>query len=250
MKCVLVATRPLLLSVLKERLEKLDQGEEDWQSFLALTKPLMSTGIKSAIKTLQVLSSEDGLLGESTLDDLNIVRKLIYKLELFLPFDLEFTYGAAIHLALANTLFPQLEGCPTYNHVAYSILDEMVCKGNRVAEMRKSELAHLQTLFDELATRAEWRALQTLALSAPPETDSQLQDTICEDGQDGGYLPQAEPTAVLTPGDIQTSSAHLHLGMVNNDFLGNLGISSNEFISIVDQMGEPDSYYHSIDVER
>lgn len=66
-QCVIVATRPLLLSLLKERLEKLDQGEGDWQGFLNLTKPLISTSIKSSIKTLQVLSSEDGLLGTSTL---------------------------------------------------------------------------------------------------------------------------------------------------------------------------------------
>lgn len=62
---MIVATRPLLLSVLKERLEKLCQGEEDWRSFLALTKPLISTGIKSAVKTLQVLASEDSPLGKS-----------------------------------------------------------------------------------------------------------------------------------------------------------------------------------------
>lgn len=63
-QCVIVATRPLLLSVLKGRLEKLGHGdEEDWQSLLAPTKALISTGIKSAAKTLQILSDEDGLLG-------------------------------------------------------------------------------------------------------------------------------------------------------------------------------------------
>lgn len=64
-QCVIVATRPLLLSILKERLEKLDHGEEDWQSFLAPTKALINTGIKSAVKTLQILSDEDSLLGAS-----------------------------------------------------------------------------------------------------------------------------------------------------------------------------------------
>lgn len=54
----------MLLSVLRERLEKLNSGGEDWQTFLALTKPLITTGIKSAVKTLQILSSEDSLLGK------------------------------------------------------------------------------------------------------------------------------------------------------------------------------------------
>lgn len=61
---MIVATRPLLLSALTERLENLDQEEEDWQDFLALAKTLISTGIKSAVKTLQILTNEDNLLGK------------------------------------------------------------------------------------------------------------------------------------------------------------------------------------------
>lgn len=60
---MVVATRPLLLSVLKERLEKLGHQEDDWQSFLAPTKALISTGIKSAVKSLQILTDESSLLG-------------------------------------------------------------------------------------------------------------------------------------------------------------------------------------------
>lgn len=66
-QCVLVATRPLLLSVLKERLDMLvdpAHREDDWRSFLAPTKALISTGIKSAIQTLQILTDEDSLLGK------------------------------------------------------------------------------------------------------------------------------------------------------------------------------------------
>lgn len=60
---MILATRPLLLSVLKERLEKLGRAEEDWQKFLTLPKSLISIGIKSADKTLQILSDENSLLG-------------------------------------------------------------------------------------------------------------------------------------------------------------------------------------------
>jgi proline utilization trans-activator len=62
---VFVATRPLLLSILKERLERLGQPEDDWQSFLAPTKALISTGIKSATKTLHILTDENSLLGKT-----------------------------------------------------------------------------------------------------------------------------------------------------------------------------------------
>lgn len=63
LQCVIVATRPLLLSVLKERLDRLGHGPEDWQSIVAPTDGLISAGIKSAIKTLQILKDEDNLLG-------------------------------------------------------------------------------------------------------------------------------------------------------------------------------------------
>ncbi|OBT81970.1 hypothetical protein VE02_09318 [Pseudogymnoascus sp. 03VT05] len=231
-QCVIVATRPLLLSVLKERLEKLDQGEEDWQSFLALTKPLISTGIKSAVKTLQILHEEDGLL------------------ELFLPFDLEFTYGAAIHLAMANALFPNLEDGKTYGRQAHSILNEMVSKGNKVAQMRKSELSHLETLFDELAKHVERRGLQPLSLSVPPETEIELGNISCEDEHGGPYPAHTEPTVVPMAKEDPPLSPQLYLGTTNHDFLDNIGISSYEFLSIMDQMGNPDDYYGVLDLAQ
>lgn len=50
--------------MLKERLDRLGHGPEDWQSIVATTDGLISAGIKSAIKTLQILKDEDNLLGE------------------------------------------------------------------------------------------------------------------------------------------------------------------------------------------
>lgn len=67
LQCVIVATRPLVLSVLRERLENLGRGQEDlncFNSFLALTTTLITTGIKSAAKTFYILSNEENLLGE------------------------------------------------------------------------------------------------------------------------------------------------------------------------------------------
>ena len=43
-----------------------DREVTAWQELLVLTKPLVSTGIKSAIKTLQILSDEDSTLGKIT----------------------------------------------------------------------------------------------------------------------------------------------------------------------------------------
>lgn len=58
------ATRPLLLFVLKEQLEKLGCEEEDWQKFLTLPKSLISIRINLAKKTLQIMSDENAFVGE------------------------------------------------------------------------------------------------------------------------------------------------------------------------------------------
>jgi proline utilization trans-activator len=66
LQCVIVATRPLLLSVLKERLDILGHpGNENSEAFLEQTATVISTGIKSAVKTLQILTSEYSLLGNT-----------------------------------------------------------------------------------------------------------------------------------------------------------------------------------------
>lgn len=50
---------------MKERLSLLGcQGDENWNDFLAQTGSVISTGIKSAVKTLQILTSEYSILGE------------------------------------------------------------------------------------------------------------------------------------------------------------------------------------------
>ncbi|KAE8370188.1 Zn(II)2Cys6 transcription factor [Aspergillus caelatus] len=221
-QCVIVATRPLLLSVLKERLDKLDHGEEDWQNFLAPTKSLISTGIKSAAKTLQILTDEDSLL------------------EVFLPFDLEFTYAAAIHLAMANTLFPHVAEGQTYSEEVHAILDEMIYKGNKLAAVRKGELAHLETLFKELATRIERRGLQTLTLSSPTENGQPM--SCSGEYQVGGSTVQTESIDLPLVEDPSVSPDVLHHTASDIEFLDNIGISSYEFLTIVNQIGNSENY--------
>ncbi|KAJ5231508.1 uncharacterized protein N7469_006096 [Penicillium citrinum] len=188
-QCVLVATRPLLLSVLKERLDRLGGREDDWQSFLAPTKALISTGIKSAIKTLQILADENSLL------------------EVFLPFEMEVTYGAALHLMIANSLFPSATDEHDYHQEAHSILDEMIFKGNKLAAARKEELSHLEGLFSELTARVERYGLQTLTLTTPEhirnEMESQqsnlqqLQGTEMDPRFDSSQIKSEEQIAVF-----------------------------------------------------
>ncbi|RMJ22234.1 putative transcription factor [Aspergillus sp. HF37] len=225
-QCVIVATRPLLLSVLKERLGKLGQGDEDWPSLLAPTKALISTGIKSASKTLQILTDEDSFL------------------EVFLPFELEFTYAAGIHLTMANTLFPHASDGQSYSKETHLILDEMIYKGNRLAGTRKEELGHLEGLFRELEARIERRGLQTLTLTSPEQNVTEAGNTTNPSGeqQDGEVVLAADQETVplSEPGDC--SQSIIPQTPRDLEVLDNIGISSYDFLSLVNQMGSSENY--------
>ncbi|KAE8340570.1 hypothetical protein BDV24DRAFT_175258 [Aspergillus arachidicola] len=230
-QCVIVATRPLLLSALIERLENLDHEREYWQSFLALTKTLISTGIKSAVKMLQILSNDDNIL------------------EIFLPYDLEFTYAAALHLAMANAVFPQALDGQAYLEEAHWILDEMISNGNKVAEVRKAELVHLETLFEELAARVKSQGLQPLTLTSPMGAEAARQAQGVEEDGEGETVTDIGVWDLPIPGDSLTAHP-ADMQMSSLELLNNIGISSSDFLYIVDQIGNPDVSYSILDLGR
>ncbi|KAF0318009.1 hypothetical protein GQ607_014794 [Colletotrichum asianum] len=216
-QCVVIATRPLLLSALKQQLDNFGRGLPDMEGFMAPLIPLMSTGIKSAVKTLQILSGEDTLI------------------EVFLPFDLEYAYGAAIHLTIANALFPsttEIDG-PAHGREAHAILDDMIHKGNSVAEVRKAELAHLEFLFNEFAMRVNQPDIQP---SRPLVRSVQLRPfpSIWESSTAGPDL--ASITTLSEPQPLVCAPETPN----NAEFLDSIGISSDDFLSIVEQMGNHD----------
>ncbi|KAM0370557.1 hypothetical protein ACHAO7_008624 [Fusarium culmorum] len=197
-----IATRPLLLSVLKERLDILGQpGAENSEAFLGQTAAVISTGIKSAVKTLQILTSEYNLL------------------EVFLPYDIEFTFGAALHLNMATALFPGVADDQNSRHLVHQLLDNMIARGNRLAKVRKQELVYLESQCQELATQVQQQGLQTLSLAVTDEATSESVGKVDEE-------------RLLTT-DMEEGTSDL-------DFLDNIGISSEEFMAIVQQIGDPD----------
>ncbi|OTB00947.1 hypothetical protein M426DRAFT_225408 [Hypoxylon sp. CI-4A] len=212
-QCVIVATRPLLLSVLKERV---DTRDEDCEDFLAQTGTVIRTGIKSATKTLQIITSEYSLL------------------EAFLPYDIEFCYGAALHLIMANALFPDVEDYQSFLQLAHQILDSLILRGNRVAHARKSELTHLELLFNELAVQTQQH--QMLHLFYPEAASS---DTTRKEVQDG-ERSMAESSALAMGSDVGRS-LHPPMTGTNMEFLDTIGISSEEFLSIVQEIGSTES---------
>lgn len=163
---------------------------------------------------------------------------------------MEVTYGAALHLMMAKTLFPHATEGQGYSEQAHSIFDEMVFKGNKLAAARKTELSHLEGLFQELAVRIERYGLQTLALTTP-----QFQDT--QDGNEVPHYPaQHLQEPVANPALHEPAHAHVHPQVWHEDpvsspsiphlansveLLDEIGISSYEFQSIIEQIGKTEN---------
>ena len=47
-------------------MENLERPEEEWQDFFVLPRNLVSIGIRSAVKSLEILSDDEILLGKIT----------------------------------------------------------------------------------------------------------------------------------------------------------------------------------------
>ncbi|KAK1625408.1 hypothetical protein BDP81DRAFT_463935 [Colletotrichum phormii] len=205
-QCVIMATRPLFLSALKQELENFGWDGRDPQTFSSPLKTLVSTGIKSAAKTLQILSGDDSLL------------------EVFLTFELEYAYRAAIHFTMANALFPAAVGADEPAQMRQTHND-MASKGNLVAEVRKAELAHLETLFREFTRRVGEQDFEGRGPSG-------LIEAIAD--------PTQTQTLINEPDLVSTTTLN------NTEFLETIGISSDDFLSIVEQMGNEDDLPFSI----
>lgn len=160
--------------------------------------------------------------------------------EVFFPFEMEVTYGAALHLMIATTLFPNATEGQGYSKDAHSILDEMVSQGNMIAAARKTELTHLEGLSHELAAQIERRGLQTLNLATPDRTrdevDSPAAQTQCLD--EAAADPASNAHAIYGDPGSSLSIPPLSSGA---DLLNEFGISSYEFESIIEQIGGGES---------
>ncbi|KKK24020.1 hypothetical protein AOCH_002780 [Aspergillus ochraceoroseus] len=131
--CVIVTTRPLVLSLLWERLNCFEDGD----TFRSLSDPvrtLLQACTDTAVKSLKILSA---------LRDQNL-------LETFLPFDLENLFSSSFILTLISAIIPDILPDTNYRDLGFSLLDEMISRGNRVAHLRKSEIELLEELVQPL----------------------------------------------------------------------------------------------------
>ena len=64
--------------------------------------------------------------------------------ESFLPFHLEYAFSSALLLSIMQTVAPRYVGEVPWLATANNLLDNMIKRGNMVAQLRKSELGHLE----------------------------------------------------------------------------------------------------------
>lgn len=148
---------------------------------------------------------------------------------------------------MANTLFPRVTDGHGYRKEAHAILDEMITKGNRVAEVRKAELVHLENLMMELAMRVEDGNMLTLTL---PGSEERMGDPIHQSGDapmeglptiDAGSNEQMPPL-----GDPQFMFLDQPQPANHTEFLESIGISSYDFFSIVDHISGQDAFSETL----
>ncbi|PLB44396.1 hypothetical protein P170DRAFT_513596, partial [Aspergillus steynii IBT 23096] len=135
-QCIILATRPLFLYLLINRLKKSPHSrEDDDTSIPSQLRPLLEASVQSAKISIRTLS----LLHEQS------------SLEPFLPFDLDSLFSAAFIIILAGfidvCLIPDL---PSYITAISRMLNEFIAKGNMAAQMRKKELDLLQHMTQQI----------------------------------------------------------------------------------------------------
>lgn len=152
--------------------------------------------------------------------------------------------AAATLLVLAQALFPATNGDTSHDDVVGTVLDEMIQRGNRVAQARKAELERLKSLCNELNQKGRGRV----------DVDDQLAGMMQEHAPAAlPYNPQYIGVARQVSNDIRLPGAHLDnefssVDMFTNEgFLANFALSSQGILSVVDQIGNDyDAEYDSM----
>lgn len=146
---------------------------------------------------------------------------------------------------MAKTLFPATVNDDSSAAQAHTIIDEMISKGNRIAQARKDELTRLESLCQDLVMQSEQRGLQILNLTYPVESEHGSGGEGFALGGVGqafgtGSAPSDDQnTTTGADGGPQTSSTsfpHDMQAMVDYSLMEDIGISSDAFFAIVNQM--------------
>jgi proline utilization trans-activator len=158
-----------------------------------------------------------------------------------------------MHILIATAIFPDMADNQTYTlSDAHWIYEQMIQKGNKVAEARRTELNFLEVAFEQFAIRVKQQELETFSWIETTEVDGLNDELVTEVEQRSG-IPQntIQSQQDLQQGNIAreqfSGDPPTHITLLtpttkdpqsseNIDFLDDLGISSEAFFSLLDQM--------------
>lgn len=150
------------------------------------------------------------------------------KTESFLPFDLENLFSSIFILSLISAVLPGTLPDHSYRDMGFSLLDEMIARGNRVAQLRRSEIELLEELVQPL--------IRPDTPHREEETGVPLIDSINEripaaHEQHHGIGPDAEDPSPPLAGTV-TVTQEEELLFDWRDF----GLSLNHMLSATDEL--------------
>ncbi|KAM0512923.1 hypothetical protein ACHAPE_008428 [Trichoderma viride] len=201
-QCIVLATRPLLMCLIREMLENITAKREHRQ-LAAPIKALLKTSQESATKSLRILLSLQSQ----------------HLLESFLPFDLESTFSSAFILALM-AIIPH---CPfkdvTEIDTSFYLLNQMIARGSFIAEFRKDELERLLEFLRQL----------NVELSATTPVETQL-----------GYLAATATTNVAGhfTQDFDQAKQAAQLPLPLEELSAVSGLSPNQMLSLAELLDQ------------
>ncbi|KAI0198963.1 fungal-specific transcription factor domain-containing protein [Astrocystis sublimbata] len=131
-QCVVLATRPLLICLLRDSLEQQTAVYHTRRDISEPIKALLKTSQESAHKSLSILTAVES-------------QQL---LDTFLPFDLESTFSCAFVISLMSAIPSIPVNDVNYAAKSFALLDNMIKRGNTVAQYRKEELGKLLRFFE------------------------------------------------------------------------------------------------------
>jgi hypothetical protein len=158
-------------------------------------------------------------------------------LETFLPFDLENLFSSFFILSLIAAILPGTIPDPSYRDMGFSLLDDMIARGNRVAQLRRSEIELLEELVQPLVNP-----------QLQPLTSGSSTKQITE-----GRMPEHvnDPEAILYPGigpalSIPNVAQVIQDNEIHLDWR-DCGLSLDHMLSVTNQLNANDLI---LDAER
>ncbi|CRL19952.1 Fungal transcriptional regulatory protein, N-terminal [Penicillium camemberti] len=223
--CVIIIVRPLILSLVVERVESLAGGVSTRQLSPSV-RTLIETCVDSAKKSVKILA---------VLHDKNL-------LQTFLPFDLENIFASLFTLKVVSAILPQEFHEESYR-VGKAVLEDLCLRENRIALFRQRELDSLEYLINLIPA--------TIASSnhepCDPAQDTALAlEATRDDGEFEGLLDHGIDSS---GNDIDSKTPDLTMSGPDLDEHGDLdwfhepdgvGLMSEQILSVINQLDVDD----------